>query len=47
MVKFEENMVKKLSTFIKQNNNSIKLTLGEISNLKQIGQGGNGLVCKR
>ncbi|WP_062352259.1 protein kinase domain-containing protein [Bacillus kwashiorkori] len=39
-----ENAVKRISSFIKQNNKSIILTLGEVSDLKQIGQGGNGLV---
>ncbi|CAG9614910.1 Serine/threonine-protein kinase PknD [Bacillus rhizoplanae] len=35
---------RRISSFIKKNNKSITLTLGEISNLEQIGQGGNGLV---
>ncbi|OFD42208.1 hypothetical protein BWGOE3_34610 [Bacillus mycoides] len=35
---------RRISSFIKNNNKSITLKLGEISNLKQIGQGGNGLV---
>ncbi|OFD71172.1 MULTISPECIES: protein kinase domain-containing protein [Bacillus cereus group] len=35
---------KRISSFIKNNKKSITLTLGEVSNLKQIGQGGNGLV---
>ncbi|MGF9876762.1 protein kinase [Bacillus albus] len=35
---------RRISSFIKNNNNSIPLTLGEVSNLEQIGQGGNGLV---
>ncbi|USK57403.1 protein kinase [Cytobacillus solani] len=39
-----ENAAKRISSFIKQNNKSIILTLGEVSDLKQIGQGGNGLV---
>ncbi len=38
------NAAKRISSFIKKNNKSITLTLGEISNLEQIGQGGNGLV---
>ncbi|MEZ2458892.1 protein kinase [Salinicoccus roseus] len=44
MTKSDDNMVRKLSEFIKESNKSIKFTLGEISDLKQIGQGGNGLV---
>lgn len=44
MAKEDESIVKKVSSFIKQNKNSIILTLGEITDLKQIGQGGNGLV---
>lgn len=39
----DEN-IRRISSFIKKNNKSITLTLGEISNLEQIGQGGNGLV---
>lgn len=35
---------RRISSFIKENNKSLTLTLGEISNLEQIGQGGNGLV---
>ncbi|MCM3024657.1 protein kinase domain-containing protein [Heyndrickxia ginsengihumi] len=35
---------RRISSIIKNKNNSITLTLGEVSNLKQIGQGGNGLV---
>ncbi|MEW4206420.1 protein kinase [Bacillus thuringiensis] len=35
---------KRISSFIKNNNKSINLKLGEISKLEQIGQGGNGLV---
>ncbi|MFU1888118.1 hypothetical protein COE81_20050 [Bacillus wiedmannii] len=35
---------RRISSVIKNNNKSITLTLGEISNLEQIGQGGNGLV---
>ncbi|MGX6972727.1 protein kinase domain-containing protein [Vagococcus lutrae] len=33
-----------ISSFIKGNNKSVTSKLGEISNLEQIGQGGNGLV---
>lgn len=39
-----DNTAKKISSFIKKNNNSLILALGEVSGLKQIGQGGNGLV---
>ncbi|MGG2103911.1 protein kinase domain-containing protein [Lysinibacillus pakistanensis] len=39
-----KNVAKEVSSFIKQNKNSIILKLGEVSDLKQIGQGGNGLV---
>ncbi|MGE7686747.1 serine/threonine protein kinase [Peribacillus simplex] len=39
-----ENPKKRISRFIKQNKGSINLSLGEISDLEQIGQGGNGLV---
>lgn len=39
----DEN-INRVSSFIKKNKNSIALTLGEVSNLGQIGQGGNGLV---
>lgn len=39
----EENK-KIISSFIKKNKKVITLTLGEVSNLEQIGQGGNGLV---
>lgn len=41
---FNKNPKTTISSFIKQNNNSITLTLGEISNLEKIGEGGNGLV---
>ncbi|ARK30087.1 protein kinase domain-containing protein [Halalkalibacter krulwichiae] len=34
----------RISSFIKKNNKSLTLSLGEVSDLKQIGQGGNGLV---
>lgn len=36
--------LKTISAYIKSHQNSIKTLLGDISNLKQIGQGGNGLV---
>ncbi|MFE4133501.1 serine/threonine protein kinase [Peribacillus sp. YIM B13482] len=38
------NLVTRVRRFIKQNKGSIILSLGEISNLEEIGQGGNGLV---
>ncbi|WP_286162593.1 protein kinase [Bacillus sp. AFS029533] len=39
-----KNLAKSVSEFIKQSNGTINLSLGEVSDLKQIGQGGNGLV---
>ncbi|MEC1525439.1 protein kinase [Neobacillus niacini] len=38
------NLVTRVRRFIKKNKGSIISLLGEISNLKEIGQGGNGLV---
>ncbi|MDM5338487.1 protein kinase [Fictibacillus enclensis] len=40
----EKNIVSMISDLIKQNNKSMNSSLGIISDLKQIGQGGNGLV---
>jgi len=37
-------MKKIISEYIKENNNKLQLKLGLVENLKQIGQGGNGLV---
>lgn len=39
-------MLKELSKYIKDNNKVLSLTLGELSVIKQLGQGGNGLVYK-
>lgn len=39
-----QEKIRRLSDFIKKNNHSITLMLGEVNNLEQIGQGGNGLV---
>ncbi|MBO0999888.1 protein kinase [Bacillus sp. SD075] len=46
MSKEDENisLVTRVRRFIEQNKGSIILSLGEISNLNEIGQGGNGLV---
>ncbi|MEC3883680.1 protein kinase [Halobacillus sp. HZG1] len=38
------NKVKQVSNFIKQSDKTLHLSLGEVTNLEQIGQGGNGLV---
>ncbi|PIC83026.1 protein kinase [Sporosarcina sp. P1] len=38
------NLLTRLRRFVKQNKKSVILSLGEVSNLKEIGQGGNGLV---
>lgn len=43
-VEKNKNVAKLVSSFIKQNNYTLTLTLGDINDLKQIGQGGNGLV---
>ncbi|RNA68559.1 hypothetical protein [Alteribacter keqinensis] len=38
------NIVREISDFIKENKKSLLLTLGKVSEIKQIDQGGNGLV---
>ncbi|MGG0586499.1 protein kinase [Priestia megaterium] len=40
----KKNPKARISSFIKQNDNSLTVTLGDISNLEKIGEGGNGLV---
>lgn len=41
-----ENPFKKISNFIKESKGSINFSLGQITSLEQIGQGGNGLVYR-
>lgn len=44
-MKASEELLRIVSTYVKENK-SIKISLGEIINLEQIGQGGNGIVYK-
>ena len=40
-------MIKKhFSNYIKQNKNKLKLAIGEVTLIKKIGEGGNGIVYK-